>query len=57
MKHTLKETRNMVMINAHAMRREIEMNIDRDEDDPELEDYEEVYPEEKDNFSTSSYLV
>lgn len=41
----------------HAMRREIEMNIDQDEEDPELEDYEEEYPEEKDNFSASSYLV
>lgn len=41
----------------HAMRREIEMNIDQDEEDPELEDYEEEYPDEKDNFSASSYLV
>lgn len=43
----------------HAMRREIEMNIDQDEEDPELENYEKDYSadEDKDTFSTSNYLL
>ena len=43
----------------HAMRREIEMNIDQDEEDPELEEYENDYSDDddKETFSTSNYLL
>ena len=42
----------------HAMRREIEMNIDQDEEDPELGDYVDyTETDNKDSFSTSNYLV
>lgn len=38
----------------HQTRREIEMNIATDEEDPELEDYEE---EDEDDFSATNFLV
>ena len=40
----------------HSMRREIEMNIDQDEEDPELEDYEEPNDNSED-FSASNFLL
>ena len=39
----------------HAMRREIEMNIDQDADDPELDQYDD-YEEEEQTFSARNYL-
>lgn len=38
----------------HSMRREIEMNIDQDEEDPELDSYEDDEPE---SFSASNFLL
>ena len=40
----------------HSMRREIEMNIDQDEEDPELEDYEEQ-DDNSEDFSTANFLL
>ena len=39
----------------HSMRREIEMNIDQDEEDPELDSYEDDEPEQE-SFSTANFL-
>lgn len=39
----------------HELRREIENNIDPDEEDPELDLYEEI--EEEDDFSASKFLL
>ena len=41
----------------HELRREIEMNIDPDEEDPELYTYEEELPEEEDNSSFASQFL
>lgn len=41
----------------HELRREIEMNIDPDEEDPELYAYEEELPEEEDNSSFASQFL
>ena len=40
----------------HSMRREIEMNVDQDEEDPELEDYEEQ-DDNSEDFSTANFLL
>lgn len=40
----------------HSMRREIEMNIDQDEEDPELDSYEDDKPEPE-SFSASNFLL
>lgn len=40
----------------HSMRREIEMNIDQDEEDPELDSYEDDEPEPE-SFSASNFLL
>lgn len=40
----------------HSMRREIEMNIDQDEEDPELDSYEDDEPEQE-SFSASNFLL
>ena len=40
----------------HSMRREIEMNIDQDEEDPELDSYEDDEPEQE-SFCASNFLV
>lgn len=40
----------------HSMRREIEMNIDQDEEDPELDSYEDDEPEPEE-FSASNFLL
>lgn len=40
----------------HSMRREIEMNIDQDKEDPELDSYEDDEPEPEE-FSASNFLL
>lgn len=40
----------------HSMRREIEMNIDQNEEDPELDSYEDDEPEPE-SFSASNFLL
>ena len=40
----------------HAMRREIEMNIDQDADDPELDQYDDYEEGEEQTFSARNYL-
>lgn len=52
----LKGARLVAEDDHHAMRREIEMNIDPDEDDPEIDIYDEYVEDTQDNFSISNYL-
>lgn len=54
----LKAANQVALEDHHSMRREIEMQIDQDEEDPELEEYEDLGEEIKnDNFSASSFLL
>ncbi|MCM1438766.1 MAG: hypothetical protein NC131_06095 [Roseburia sp.] len=54
----LKAANQVASEDHHSMRREIELNIDPDEEDPELLDYEDTESEDSDQgFSTSNFLL
>lgn len=53
----LKGANQVALDDHHSMRREIELRVDQDEEDPELDLYEEDENSNYDNFSASNFLV